>query len=288
MTVIRGLSTGHLMPNGSGGSEGGTVMLVTGRSPGGTRTNCCEGDDAFAAPGGSFEQILLGNVPALQRPGEGYANSIADSRTDFGEIGAKCLSYATRVQDVETYTHATASQAEPLMPVLSPLVQYDKLFSAFMPGTPGTGGPARRRAGGGAPSRVADATLKPLVGRRSVLDFAAEELNRLKAMGPSASRQKLSIHTDEVLAAETSVVRAIDAGYPNPGGGGGSGAWPWPRNAADLFGGTCTTKRRRRRPSRAWPILRAAAAAATHMETAQRSRTIRLSTRRWARPTSTC
>ena len=81
---------------------------------------------------------------------------------------------------METYTHASASEAAPLMPVLSPLAQYDKLFSGMLPGATGTGG-----AGGGASPRVADAMLKRLVGRRSVLDFAAEELNQLKAMGPS-------------------------------------------------------------------------------------------------------
>src|ERR1043165_612789 len=57
MTVIRGLSTTHLNLNGGGSHEGGTVVLVTGRAAGGTRTNRGEPDDAFAAPGGSFEQI---------------------------------------------------------------------------------------------------------------------------------------------------------------------------------------------------------------------------------------
>ena len=59
MTVIRGLSTGNLVLNGGGGPEGGMVTLVTGRSTGGTRTNCCEGDDAFAAPG-AYTVIVRG------------------------------------------------------------------------------------------------------------------------------------------------------------------------------------------------------------------------------------
>ena len=53
MTVIRGLSTTHLNLNGGGSHEGGTVVLVTGRAAGGTRTNRGEPDDAFAAPGHS-------------------------------------------------------------------------------------------------------------------------------------------------------------------------------------------------------------------------------------------
>src|ERR1043165_4851324 len=57
MTVLKGLSTTHLNLNGGGSHEGGTVVLVTGRAAGGTRTNRGEPDDAFAAPGGSFEQI---------------------------------------------------------------------------------------------------------------------------------------------------------------------------------------------------------------------------------------
>jgi hypothetical protein len=235
MTVIRGLSTSHLTLNGGGGSEGGTVTLVTGRSTGGTRANCCESDDAFAAPGGSFDQILLENVAALQRPGEGYASSIADSRTDWGEISTQCLSYATRVKDVDTYLHQTSSEAAPLMPVLSPLAQYDKLFSGMMPGATGTGG----SGGGGTSPRVADAMLKRLVGRRSVLDFAAEELNQLKAMGPSDSRHKLSIHTEAVIAAETSIANAINTGYPNRGGGGAGGGGG---SLTPTCGGTCATR----------------------------------------------
>jgi hypothetical protein len=97
---------------------------------------------------------------------------------------------------------------------------------------PGSGG-----SGGGAPARVADATLKRMVGRRSVLDFALEELNQVRAIGPSASRNKLSIHTEEILAAETSIANAINTSYPNPGGAGGAGGGTTP-----ICGGTCTTR----------------------------------------------
>jgi hypothetical protein len=219
MTVIRGLTT----PFGAGGAEeGGTVALVTGVAPPGTRAGQVESDDAYAG-GPSFDQILLKQVAGLQRPGPGYANSIVDSRTDFGETASKTLSYSHETQPVNALS-GPGVEAKPLPGVISPLAQYANLFSTFVPGTPGTGGGGGAGgAGGGAPQPVADAILKRLVGRRSVLDFSIEELNQLKRLAPSAARNKLSIHTDAVVAAEASVVNAINA-YTRAGGGtGGSG-----------------------------------------------------------------
>ncbi|HEY7371622.1 MAG TPA: DUF1552 domain-containing protein [Polyangia bacterium] len=223
MTVLRGLSTVALPSNGSGGHEGGTVMLMTGLGPPGTRAGELEADDAYAG-GPSIDQILLKNVPALQRPGQGYANSISDARTDFGEISTKCLSYSTELQSVNAFRVDGAMEAKPLMSVVSPVQQYANLFSTFAPGTPGTGGQGGQGGqGGGAPPPVADATLKQLVGKRSVLDFAVDELTQLKRMAPSDARNKLSVHTDAVVTAEQSVVNAINMGYPDPGGGAGAG-----------------------------------------------------------------
>ena len=245
MTVIRGLST----PAGDGGSqEGGTVALVTGVGAPGTRAGEQEGDDAYAG-GPSFDQILLKNVPALQRPGPGYANSIADSRTDFGEISTKCLSYSTETQSVSAL-RGPGIEAKPLMPVLKPLDQFTSLFSAFVPGTPGAGGAGGGQAGGaggGAPPPVASAMLKKLVGRRSVLDFSVEELNRLKQIAPSEARSKLAIHTDAVTTVENAISNAINTQYPNPGAGntggaGGAGAAGANGNGDPICGGGCTTK----------------------------------------------
>ena len=231
MTVIRGLST----PIGfGGGSEGGMVGLVSGIAAPGVRSGEQESDDAFSA-GPSYDQILLKNVAALQRPGQGYANSIADSRTDFGEIASKCLSYSTELQPITPAFGNGTTEAKPLMPVLSPLQQYTNLFSGFAPGTSGTGG-----QGGGPP--LADAVLKQLVGKRSVLDFAVEELNQVQRLAPSDARSKLSIHTDAVVAAESSVKNAIDRYGSGPGGGGGStGAGGAGGSGAPACGG-CATK----------------------------------------------
>jgi len=172
-------------------------------------------------------------VPALQRTGAGYANSIADSRTDFGEIATQCLSYSRMFENVTTYSGQPATEAIPLRPVLSPLMQYMNLFNGLAPGT-GAGG----AGGGGAGTPPADATLKKLVGKRSVLDFAVDELNRLKAVAPSEARNKLSIHTDAVVAAEASIAKTIDA-YPGAGGGGSTGAGG---NGDPACGAACATK----------------------------------------------
>ncbi len=242
MTVLRGISTTHLTVAGLGGPEQGTVTLVTGLAPGGSRANCCEGDDAFAAPGGSFDQILLRDQAALQRPGKGYANSIADSRTDFAEVSTQCLSYSTATELVQKYGGTgTATQAIPLRPTLSALVQYNNLFGSMTPGG-GTGGATGTGGGngsGGAAGRpVADAIMRRLVRKKSVLDFAIEELNQMKALAPGRAKDKLSIHTDAILQAEESVLASINTRYPNiaPGTGGSTVVTPGP------CGGTCTSK----------------------------------------------
>jgi hypothetical protein len=225
MTVIRGLTTSHLASNGGGGSEAGLVKVMTALSPAGVRANRVEADDAIAA-GGSLDQILLKNVPALRGRVGWYASSAADARTDFGELASKTLSYSTNMQVVTTFGNGgTVQEAIPIRPALSPLQQFTSIFASFVPGT-GAGGSAGGATGAGgagaASPRVADAMLKKLVAKRSVLDFAAEELNQLKRIAPSAARDKLSIHTNAVLAAESSVVNAISTQYPATGGAGGS------------------------------------------------------------------
>src|SRR5262249_46415373 len=147
--------------------------------------------------------------------GIGYANSIADSRTDFGEISTQCLSYSTASRDVYKYNGSgVGTEATPLMPVLSPLMQYTNLFGGMVPvGTGGTTGGAAG-AGGGPPPPAVDAVLKQLVGRRSVLDFSLAELNRLQSLTPADARNKIAIHTQAVMEAETSVASTINTRYP--------------------------------------------------------------------------
>jgi hypothetical protein len=211
MTVIKGIST----PVGMGGShEGGTVALATGVAPAGTRSGEAESDDAYAS-GPSFDQVLLANLPGLKPPGSAfsYANVACDTRTDFGEISTKCLSYSTMQQYVGAALGPNPGMENiPLMPALSPLTAYNNLFAGFVP----TGGPT-------AAPRAADAMLTNLASRRSVLDFVAQELNVLRQMGPADVRMKLDNHYNAVVSMEHSLTVTIDRDYPKPTGAGGAG-----------------------------------------------------------------
>jgi hypothetical protein len=236
MTVFRGMRTSHLNVSGGGSHEQGTVVLVTGINPGGSRANNREGDDAYAAAGGSFDQLMLSRVASLKSPlgGQGYANSAADTRTDFGEKSTQTLSYSMTSGSVRTYSGGNGTEAIPLAPQVSPLAQFDALFKSFVPGSggtstggspgttggsPGTGGAAAGAAGTG--PRTADETLRTLANRRSVLDFAIEEINQLMTMAPSGARDKLRVHLDEITKAEDSVRGSIDMRYPGMGTGTG-------------------------------------------------------------------
>lgn len=217
MIALRSLSTAALQLKGGGGGEGGLVQLVTGVDCGGTRANRGESDDAFAA-GPSLDQLLLAKVPELRAPGggPGYANAICDARTDLGEISSKCLSYSTETQPVPLFFGGTGTENKPLLGTLSPLVQYTNLFSSLSPG-PGGGG-----AGGGSVP-VADAMLKQLALKRSVLDFSLGEIARMKALVPSSARNNLQIHADAVAEAEASLSKVIRTRYPMSTGEGGHG-----------------------------------------------------------------
>lgn len=215
------VSTGSVPLNGGGSVEGPSVVLVTGVGCGGTRANRGESDDAIAA-GPSVDQILLRNAPGLRAPGgSGYANSIGDLRTDLGEVSSKVLSYAYEQQPVPLYNGSTGTENVPLMPVLSPLDQYKNLFSTFAPGTP-----------------AGDAMLGQLARKRSVLDFAMGELNRMRAVVPGEARQRLQIHHDAVQTLEQQLTAHINARYPVVTGGGGAGG----TGGTTTVTGTCATK----------------------------------------------
>ena len=217
MTVLRGLQA----PVGAGGGhEGGTVALVTGVPPKGTRSGQQESDDAYA-DGPSIDQFLLANVPALTSPGStvAFKNVACDTRTDFGEVSTRCLSYSTTRQAVASFS-GPGQENFPLVPTLSPLEVYTDLFMNFVPNA------SYRDTGNGlaAAAPAADATLTNLAKRRSVLDFAAKELNALRQMGPAEARMKLDNHFQAVTAMEGQLQSAIDRGYPTPTGTGGGGS----------------------------------------------------------------
>jgi len=216
MISMRGVATDNLGLNGGGSHEGGTVVLVTGVACGGTRTNRGESDDGYAG-GPSFEQILLANVPALKSPmgGAGYANSIADSRTDLGELSTKTLSYSTKTQSVTKYSGGQGTEAQPLTPVLSPLSQYNALFGNFVPGTA-----APDTLVAAAPA--ANETLTALASKKSVLDFALAEINQLKGMVPNNAKMKLQDQYEAIFSLEDQLAKSIENGFPAVNGTGGA------------------------------------------------------------------
>jgi hypothetical protein len=218
MITMRGVSTMGLDLNGGGSHEGGTVVLVTGVSCGGTRQNRGEPDDGYAN-GPSFEQALLNATDTNLKTPLSYANSIADTRTDLGEISTKCLSYGPKKVSVTLHNMngATSMQNEPLLPVLSPNAQYMNLFSNFQPSATFEQSPTL------AAGPPADATLTNLASKKSVLDFALAEINQLKTMVPSEARMKLEGQYEAIFALEDSIAKSIDGYQPGTGTGGAGG-----------------------------------------------------------------
>jgi hypothetical protein len=105
----------------------------------------------------------------------------------------------------------------PLMPTLSPLTLYNNLFSNFVPPV------AYIDTGNGyaAAPPAADAMLTALASRRSVLDFAKNEIDTLRQMAPGEARTRLDSHFDAITQMENSITASINNGYPNVTGAGG-------------------------------------------------------------------
>ena len=169
MTVLKGISS----PNGQGGShEGGMPALMAGVGCPGTRSGQAETDDGYAG-GPSFEQVMLAVAGTpLRAPNSAfnYINLGCDTRTDFGEVSTKCMSYATTKQSVATVQRPlTGQENTPLMPNLSPLNAYNTLFANFA-----ASASQYEDTGNGlaAAPPAADAMLTNLASRKSVLDFA--------------------------------------------------------------------------------------------------------------------
>lgn len=187
MTILYGLSQ-QAIGSGMGGShEAGTVMMTTGHSCPGVRANGGEADDAVAG-GPSFDQIFLKNVPALQTPGAGYVNAICDARVDSEEISTQCLSYGYTKRSIAGARGGTVEESTPLLPEVSPRKLYASLFSGFMPG--------------GSTGENQEALARALKKRKSVLDFALRELDRLKALAPGSERDKIELHAEAIRKLE--------------------------------------------------------------------------------------
>ncbi len=188
MIVLYGLK--HGFTGLGGGHEDGTPFMTTGANSPGTRDNQGEDDDGCAG-GPSWDQILLKNVPDLQRSGAGYANAICDARIDSYETSTQCLSYSyTKRSIASARPGGQLSEATPLLPVLSPVQLYMNLFGNFMPG--GSTGNE-------------DAILRALRARKSVLDYALGELASIKLIAPGSEASKIDLHAEAIRKIELQI-----------------------------------------------------------------------------------
>jgi hypothetical protein len=197
MIVLYGLSHGGINTGQGGGHEAGTPMTTTGANCPGTRANGGEEDDASAG-GPSWDQILLKNVPGLQRPGAGYANAICDARVDSLETSTQCLSYSHDTRSIQSARPGgQITEAVPLLPTLSPFQLYANLFSGFMPGDPG---------------QNQDAVIRALQNRQSVLDNSRRELDELRLLAPSSEWGAIDGHLEIIRSLELQLADQIANG----------------------------------------------------------------------------
>ena len=98
MTVIKGISS----PSGAGGShEGGMPALMSGVGCPGTRSGQQEPDDGYAGGRRSSRPCSRSRARRSRRWfGAQLRQPGCDTRTDFGEVSTKCMSYATGKQSV--------------------------------------------------------------------------------------------------------------------------------------------------------------------------------------------
>jgi hypothetical protein len=203
MIILYGLRTTG-SSGGGGGHEAGTPLVTTGADCPGTRENGGEADDA-AAGGPSFDQIFLQNVPELQRPGVGYVNAICDARIDSNETSTRCLSYGYTKRDIQAAGGGgSISENVPLVPELSPAQLYAALFADFMPG--------------GGTEGNQEAALIALQNKKSVLDFAIDELSQVKTLAPGSEAPKIDAHTEAIRKVEQQLAEQIDSGVITPQG----------------------------------------------------------------------
>jgi hypothetical protein len=183
-----------------GGGEAGVVMSATGANCPGTRDNGGEADDSCAG-GPSFDQIFLRRVPELYREGPGSVSAIADARVDSYETSAQCMTYSYSTREVNSYRPGgVITENTPILPTTKPLDLYASLFSGFMPG-------------GDTPGNQA-AALRGLKLRKSVLDSARRDLDRVRTLAPSSEAPKIDAHAEAIRKLELQLEMAIMNGAP--------------------------------------------------------------------------
>jgi hypothetical protein len=196
MIVLYGLSHAGIDGGEGGAHEAGTVAATTGAHSPGTRDNGGAPDDTVAG-GPSFDQIFLGHVSGLYRPGLGYVNAICDDRVESYETSTRCLSYSYSTRSIRSaQPGGTISEHAPLLPTLRPADLFARLFSGFVPG----------------PGGQTDEALRALRMRKSVLDSALRELRSLGSIVPANEREKIDVHTEAIRKVEQQIQQQIDGG----------------------------------------------------------------------------
>jgi hypothetical protein len=196
MTIFYGFTDNHLQCPGGGGHEAGTPFTTTGCGAPGTRENSGQDDDGVAG-GPSFDQVFLKNVPKLAELGKAaYRNAICDARVDSNETSTQCLSYSYTPRSIQSAKPGgMITEYTPLLPQLSPAQLYAGLFSEMMPNGP-------------TPENQALA-LKALKMKKSVLDFALDELKQLRTLAPASEAPKIELHADAIRNAELELAGKI-------------------------------------------------------------------------------
>lgn len=183
MIVFDGMDI--VAPGVGGGHEQGTVTMMTG-----VRTKELYpgngGDDPKAA-GPSVDQIFVNKSPLLQGAAIASLQVSCDDRVDVGELSTRRLSYS--------------GAAAPMAPYLVPHLTYERVFGSLMAGTTDASSEALTRA----------RLLK-----KSVLDFALGDLNKLRALAPKSEGERLDAHEAAIRALEIE----LDKGGAATNGGG--------------------------------------------------------------------
>jgi hypothetical protein len=164
----------QLPSNGSvgGGHERGTVLMLTGART--RRLYPGNGGDDPMAEGPSIDQHLANGAPGLQGTAIASLQVSCDNRADTPEVSTRNMSYS-------------GPQA-PLRPYYQPLDAYTRVFGSLLPGGP-------------TPENLA-ALERTRRARKSVLDFALGDLERLRALAPASQRELLDQHGSAIREVE--------------------------------------------------------------------------------------
>jgi hypothetical protein len=172
MAILDGIDI--IARGAGGGHEQGTVTVMTG-----VRTKSLypgNGGDDPKSEGPSVDQLFLKQSPALQGTPIASLQVSCDDRVDVAEISTRRLSYS--------------GAAQPMEPYLVPHLTYQRVFGSVMSNSPGT--------------MDVEAMQRARMLKKSVLDFALSDLNKLRTLAPSSERDRLDAHENAIRELEQS------------------------------------------------------------------------------------